>query len=129
MPEGLTNAPAAFQRFMNDLFADLLDIYVVVYLDDILIYSENPSEHRKHVREVLRQLRAAGLYASLKKCVFDVDTVEFLGYIISPEGLSMDQSKVKAVQDWPTPRKVKDIQSFLGFANSYWQFIVEYSKS
>src|SRR6201996_6108097 len=127
MPFGLTNAPAAFQRFMNDLFADLLDVYVVVYLDDILIYSENPADHRKHVREVLRRLRAAGLFASLKKCVFDVDTVEFLGYIISPEGLSMDPSKVKAIQDWPTPRKVKDVQSFLGFANFYCRFIADYS--
>src|ERR1700743_646444 len=123
----LTNAPAAFQRFMNDLFSDLLDVYVVVYLDDILVYSENPADHQKHVREVLRRLRAAGLYASLKKCVFDTDTVEFLGYIISPQGLSMDRSKVKVIQEWPEPRKVKDVQSFLGFANFYRRFIADYS--
>ncbi len=127
MPEGLTNAPAAFQRFMNDLFSDLLDVYVVVYLDDILIYSEDPAEHRNHVREVLRRLRSAGLFASLKKCDFSVDTVEFLGYIISPAGLSMDSSKVKVIQDWPVPRKIKDIQSFLGFANFYRRFISDYS--
>ena len=127
MPEGLTNAPAAFQRFMNDLFKDLLDVYVVVYLDDILIYSENASEHRKHVREVLRRLRAAGLFASLKKCVFNTDTVEFLGYIISPAGLAMDSSKVATIQEWPVPRKVRDVQSFLGFANFYRRFIADYS--
>jgi hypothetical protein len=127
MPEGLTNAPAAFQQFMNDLFSDLLDVNVIVYLDDILIYSENPSEHRQHVHEVLRRLRKAGLFASLKKCAFSVEMVEFLGYILSPNGLSMDDSKVKVIRDWPEPRKVKDVQSFLGFANFYRHFIAHYS--
>ena len=119
MPFGLTNAPAAFQRFMNDIFSDLLDVCVIVYLDDILIYSDNPSEHRRHVKEVLRRLRANGLYAAEKKCFFHQDRVEFLGFILSPEGLSMDEAKVKVIQDWPEPRKVKDVQSFLGFANFY----------
>lgn len=127
MPFGLTNAPSAFQRFMNELFADLLDVNVVVYLDDILIYLENPADHRKHVREVLRRLREASLFASLKKCIFNVDTVEFLGYIISPNGLAMDESKVQVIRDWPTPRKIKDVQSFLGFANFYRRFISDYS--
>ena len=127
MPFGLTNAPAAFQRFMNDIFGDLLDVSVTVYLDDILIYSADPADHKKHVREVLRRLRKHGLYARADKCDFSVDTVEYLGYILSPGGLRMSEDKVKTIQDWPEPRKVKDIQSFLGFANFYRRFISGYS--
>ena len=127
MPFGLTNAPAAFQHFMNDILADLLDVCTVSYLDDILIYSNNPEEHKKHVREVLRRLRNNGLYARLEKCQFHTDSVEYLGFRLSPEGLSMDPAKVKIIQDWPEPRKVKDIQSFLGFANFYRRFIDGYS--
>src|ERR1700728_3289795 len=124
MPFGLTNAPAAFQRFMNDIFSDMLDVCVIIYLDDILIYSNNKELHRKHVREVLRQLRENGLYAGTNKCTFHTNTVEYLGYILSPTGLTMDPAKVQTIQDWPEPCKVK---SFLGFANCYRQFIHEYS--
>lgn len=84
MPFGLTNAPASFQRFMNDIFQDLLDVTVVVYLDDILIYSDNPADHKRHVREVLRRLRKHGLYARPDKCEFHKDSVEYLEYILSP---------------------------------------------
>ncbi len=119
MPFGLTNAPMAFQCFVNDIFADMLDISVVVYLDNILIYSNNPAEHREHVREVLRRLRANGLYCKGSKCEYYQDSMEYLGYILSPEGLCMSKDKVKAILDWPVPWKVKDIQSFLGFANFY----------
>ncbi len=108
-------------------FADMLDVSVVVYLDDILIYSNDPAEHRQHVREVLRRLRANGLYCKGSKCEFHRDSVEYLGYILSLEGLCMSEDKVKAILDWPVPRKVKDIQSFLGFANFYRRFIHEYS--
>ncbi len=127
MPFGLTNAPVAFQRFVNDVFADMLDVSVVVYLNNILIYSNDPAEHRQHVREVLRRLRANGLYCKGSKCEFHRDSVEYLGYILSPEGLRMSEDKVKAILDWPMPRKGKDIQSFLGFANFYRRFIHEYS--
>ena len=127
MPFGLTNAPAAFQRFMNDIFSDMLDVCVIIYLDDILIYSDNKELHRKHVREVLRRLRENNLYAGTNKCTFHTDTVEYLGYMLSPTGLTMDPAKVQIIQDWPEPRKVKDIQSFLGFANFYCRFIHEYS--
>ena len=127
MPFGLTNAPAAFQRFVNDVFADMLDVSVVVYLDDILIYSENPEEHRRHVREVLKRLRQNGLYAKAEKCEFSKDTVEYLGYILSPDGLSMDPAKIKTILEWPEPRKIKEVQSFLGFANFYRRFIENYS--
>jgi len=126
--EGLTNAPAAFQHFMNDIFADMLDVSVIVYLDDILIYSDNMDDHRKHVREVLRRLRHNGLYAKPEKCSFHTDSVDYLGFILSPEGLTMDQAKVKVIQDWPEPRRVKDVQSFLGFANFYRRFINDYAK-
>jgi hypothetical protein len=127
MPFGLTNAPATFQRFMNDIFSDMVDVYVVIYLDDILIYSNNIDEHHIHVREVLHCLRKHRLYAGVPKCIFHADTVEYLGYILSPTGLTMDSAKVQVIQDWPEPRKVKDIQSILGFANFYRRFIHDYS--
>jgi len=127
MHYSLTNAPASFQRFMNDVFKDLLDVCVVVYLDDILIYSENPDEHLKHVREILCRLRANSLFAKLEKCEFNVDTTNFLGFVISPDGIQMDESKVQVIKDWPTPQKVKEVQSFLGFANFYCRFIANYS--
>jgi len=119
MHYSLTNALASFQRFMNDIFKDLLDVCIVVYLDDILIYSKNPDKHLKHVREILHQLRANSLFAKLEKCKFNVDTTNFLGFVMSPDGIRMDKSKVQVIKDWPTPRKVKEVQSFLGFANFY----------
>jgi hypothetical protein len=127
MPLGLCNAPSTFQRFMNEIFADLTDVSVVVYLDDILIYSDNIEDHRKHVREVLRRLRQHDLYGKLSKCFFHQDTMEYLGFVLSPEGITMDSDKVKTILDWPEPRKVKDIQSFLGFGNFYQCFIDNYS--
>ena len=119
MPFGLTNGPMAFQRFMNDIFGDLLGQCVVVYLDDILIYSDNPEQHTKHIREVLQRLQKHGLYTQAKKCKWHHDSVEFLGYIMSSEGLTMADNKIRAILDWPKPWKVKDVQSFLGFANFY----------
>jgi len=127
MPFGLTNAPAAFQRFVNSILSDMLDVCVVVYLDDILIYSEDIESHQKHVREVLRRLRKHNLFAKPEKCEFHTTSTEYLGFCLSPDGLSMSADKVKAISDWPEPRKVKDIQSFLGFANFYRHFIFNYS--
>jgi Reverse transcriptase (RNA-dependent DNA polymerase) len=123
MPFGLSNAPAAFQRFMNNIFADLLDICIIIYLDNILIYSKDLASHKDHVREVLKRLWKHGLYAQEDKCGFHKTSVEFLGFILTPKGLVMADDKVKAIQDWPEPRKVKDIQSFLGVANFYQRFI------
>ena len=127
MPFGLSNAPAAFQHVMNNIFSDLLDIYVLVYLDDILIYSDNSVDHEQHVHEVLRRLWNNKLYARANMCSFHKDTVAYLGYILAPSRLTMDNNKVKVIQDWPKPWKVKDVQSFLGFANFYRQFIHNYS--
>jgi hypothetical protein len=128
MPFGLSNAPMAFQCFMNDIFSDLLNVCVIVYLDDILIYSDDMSQHKKHVKEVLRRLRKHGLYANTGKCEFHKDSVEYLGYILTSDGLHMAKDKVQTILDWLELRKVKDIQSFLGFTNFYCRFIYSYSK-
>ena len=127
MPFGLTNAPAAFQRCVNTIFADMLDVCVVMYLDDILIYSKDMESHQQHVRDVLRHLQLHGLFAKPEKCEFHSDSVEYLGYCLSPEGLTMSPDKIQTISNWPEPQKVKDIQSFLGFANFYHQFIFNYS--
>ena len=127
MPFGLTNAPAAFQCFMNDIFSDMLDVCILVYLDDILIYSDNMEQHHEHVCEVLQCLCKNHPYAHADKCDFYTNSVEYLSYMLSPAGLSMANYKVKTIQDWPKLRKVKDIQSFLGFTNFYWRFIFNYS--
>lgn len=103
MPFGLTNAPAVFQRFMNKIFQDLLDVNAIVYLDDILIYSEDPSKHEEQVKEVLRRLEENHLFCKPSKCLFGVTMVPYLGIIISPEGMSMEKAKVEAIQSWPTP--------------------------
>jgi hypothetical protein len=115
MPFGLTNAPAVFQHLMNDVFREFLDDFVVCYLDDILVFSQNEEEHIHHVWLVLEKLRTAGLYAKLEKCVFHQPQVEFLGYIISGEGLSMDPQKIRTVIEWKKPATIRDIQCFLGF--------------
>ena len=111
---------------MNDIFSDLLDVCVVIYLNDILIYSNNMSEHHRHMKEILKRLHKAGLYAKAEKCEFHSKSVEYLGYILSPFGLTMSNDKVKIIQDWPELKKVKDIQFFLGFANFYCWFIFNY---
>jgi hypothetical protein len=124
---GLTNAPATFQRLMNSIFTDVLDTFVVVYLDDILIFSKNPADHSAHVKEVLTHLRKHQLYTKPETCEFSVNTTEFLGFVVSPSGISMAQDKVNAILKWPAPKNVKQVQSFLGFANFYQCFIFNYS--
>jgi len=98
MPFGLFNAPSAFQRLINEIFANLLDVCVIIYLDDILIYSDNLRAHKQHVEEVLRRLQSYRLYTSPLKCIFYKEKVEFLGYILSPEGLQMDKEKVHTIK-------------------------------
>ncbi|QRW06191.1 Retrotransposable element Tf2 protein [Ceratobasidium sp. AG-Ba] len=128
MPFGLKNAPAVLQRMMNDIFRHLLGVTVVVYMDDILIFSEKEENHAEHVKEVLKILRENNLYAKLSKCEFFVKKVIFLGLVITPEGISMEEEKIKAIMEWGAPRKIKEVQAFLGFVNFYRRFIAEFSK-
>lgn len=109
MPFGLSNTPSAFQRFMNEVFSDLLNICVIVSLDDILVYSDDLENHKDHVKEVLRRLWDNSLYASSAKCAFYQHQVEFLGFVPSSEGVQIDAKKVQTIQDWPTPWRVKDV--------------------
>jgi hypothetical protein len=127
MPFGLTNAPAVFQHMMNNVFHEYLDKFVVAYIDDILVYSRTQEEHDHHVWLVLAKLREEGLYAKLEKCAFDQPQVEFLGFIVSSSGISMDRKKIQTILDWEAPTSVRDIQCFLGFANFYRRFIKDYS--
>ena len=128
LPMGLCNAPGTFMQLMNDTFRDLLDKCVLVFLDDILIFSRTKEEHTAHVREVLARLRASKLYAKRTKCEFFRSEVEFLGHRIGAEGLSVTQDKVKSVRDWPVPQDVKDVRSFLGLAGFYRKFVRDFSK-
>lgn len=127
MPFGLCNAPATFQRLMNDVFREQLDRFVIVYLDDILIYSRTWEEHKNHVRQVLEILRQHKLYAKRSKCTFVVQEVDFLGYIVSKDGIATDPKKLEAVQNWPVPRTVHDVRSFMGLANYYRRFVRHFS--
>ncbi len=127
MPFGLVNSPSVVQSFINDVFRDILDHYVIVYIDDILIYSETLQEHIQHVRSILQRLINYQLYAKLEKCEFHTTSVTFLGYIISQEGVAMDESKVHAVLNWPLPSNIKELQRFLEFANFYHRFIRGFS--
>ena len=128
MPFGLTNAPAQFQAHMQSIFGDLLDISVVIYLDDILIFSKTFEEHQQVVREVLLRLKRNGLFLKASKCEFHRNSVEFLGMIVSAQGLTMCEDKVHVIKEWPIPKIVKEVQSFLGFANFYRRFICNYSQ-
>ena len=128
MPFGLTNAPATFQAFINSVLHEFLDKSCVAYLDDILIYSETLEEHVQHVRAILEKLRQNGLHARPNKCCFHARSVTFLGYIVSPDGIQMDPSRVSTILEWPVPESVHDIQVFLGLANYYRRFIEGYSR-
>ncbi|CCO33944.1 hypothetical protein RSOLAG1IB_11464 [Rhizoctonia solani AG-1 IB] len=128
MPFGLSGAPGAFQAMMNKVFQDLLDVTVIIYLDDILIFSQNPAEHEEHVKEVLRHLQDMQLFCKGSKCEFHQTTVEYLGIIVSDKGFFLDKLKIQAVQEWPTPSTVKQVQSFLGFANFVRRFVANFSQ-
>ncbi|MBW0503084.1 hypothetical protein O181_042799 [Austropuccinia psidii MF-1] len=125
---GLTNAPASFQNLVNDIFQDHLDVYVVVCLDDIMVFSKYEEEHVAHVSTVPSRLRANNLFAKASKCLFHVSSVEYIGYGVSSEGLKMAQGKVQQIFNWPPTRSLKALQSFLGFANFYHHFIKNFSK-
>ena len=117
IPFGLANAPTTFQNIMNEIFRDMIDLGVITYLDDILIYSESEQDHVALVKRVLECLQEHKLAIAPDKCEWHRSRVNFLGYIISPWGVEMDQQKIRTVVEWEAPDLVKGVQSFLGFAN------------
>lgn len=127
LPFGLTNAPATFMHLMHQAFRPFLDVFVLVFLDDILIYSKTLEEHEKHVEQVLQVLRDNKLYAKESKCELFRREVEFLGHIVGRDGIKMMEDKVKAIRDWPIPKKVTDVRAFLGTAGYYRKFIQSFS--
>ncbi|XP_040952743.1 uncharacterized protein [Gossypium hirsutum] len=128
MPFGLTNAPAAFMDLMNRIFQPYLDQFVVVFIDDILVYSKSESEHDQHLRTVLQILREKQLYGKLSKCEFWLSEVVFLGHVVSADGIRVDPKKIEAIVQWKAPKNVSEVRSFLGLAGYYRRFVNGFSK-
>lgn len=128
MPFGLTNAPATFCTLMNQVFHDYLDKFVVVYLDDIVVYSSTLEEHLEHLRLVFEKLKENHLYVKKEKCLFAQRSIKFLGHVVEQGHIRMDMDKVKAIQEWKTPTNVSELRSFLGLANYYRRFVEGYSR-
>uniref|UniRef100_A0A151UIE5 Retrovirus-related Pol polyprotein from transposon 17.6 n=1 Tax=Cajanus cajan TaxID=3821 RepID=A0A151UIE5_CAJCA len=128
MPFGVTNAPSIFMDYMNQIFHPYLDKFVVVFIDDILVYSKTKKEHEEHLKVVLQTLRRRQLYAKLSKCDFWLEEVSFLGHLISSGGIEVDPSKVEAVLKWEAPKSVIEIRSLLGLVGYYRRFIEGFSK-
>ena len=127
MPFGLTNAPSTFMRLMNHVLRALIGKFVVVYFDDILVYSKSLDEHVEHLRCVLDVLRNEKLYANFHKCNFCMEKVVFLGFVISGKGIEVDEEKVKAIKEWPTPKSITEVRSFHGLASFYRWFVKDFS--
>ena len=127
MPFGLTNAPAAFMDLMHRVFQPNLDRLVMVFVDDILIYSKSEEEHKDHLRIVLQALRDHQLYAKFSKCEFWLTEVRFLGHVVSASGVSVDPKKVEEVMSWERPNSVFEIRNFLGLVGYYRRFIENFS--
>eukprot|EP00253_Pinus_taeda_P018243 PITA_18243 len=128
LPFGLTNAPATFMCLMNSIFHQYLDRFVLIFIDDILVYSRTVEEHQEHLRKVLQTLREHQLYAKFSKCDFFKEEIQYLGHVISKEGIAVDPEKIKAIMDWPVPKDVADIRSFMGLAGYYRIFVEGFSK-
>ncbi|WJX78668.1 hypothetical protein P8452_61863 [Trifolium repens] len=128
MPFGVTNAPAIFMAYMNRIFHSFLDKFVVVFIDDILVYSKNEEEHVEHLRLVLQVLRESKLYANPSKCEFWLEEVNFLGHVISREGIAVDPAKIDTVLSWKQPQTMTDVRSFVGLAGYYRRFIEGFAK-
>jgi len=119
MPFGLKNAPATFQRLINDTLREYLDDFVITYLNDILIYSDDLEMHCSHVHKVLRKLNKRTLYVKKSKSKFEAKEIEFLDYVIQSEQIEKDPKKTNAVRNWPSPKRVKEVQAFLRLTNYY----------
>jgi hypothetical protein len=128
MSFGLMNAPAHFTYLMNSVFMPELDKFVVVFINDILIYSKNEEEHAQHLRIVLTLLREHQLYAKFSKCAFWLEEIQFMGHVLSAKGIAVDPSKVKDILEWKPPTTVHQVRSFLGLAGYYYRFIPDFSK-
>jgi hypothetical protein len=126
MPFGLTNAPATFQALMNDVLQDFIRVFVLVFFDDILIFSDSWSSHLQHARMVLKRLQEHGLAIKRSKCSFGATSMQYLGHVISDQGVAMDADKVEAVRAWPLPRTVRAVRGFLGLTGYYQKFIQSY---
>ncbi|WVZ80755.1 hypothetical protein U9M48_028208 [Paspalum notatum var. saurae] len=127
MPFGLTNSPSTFMRLMNEVLRPFIGLFVVVYFDDILIYSKIMEVHLEHLSTVFDALRAARLFGNVEKCTFCTQRVSFLSYVVTPQGIEVDSSKIDAIRDWPTPTTVTQIRSFLGLAGFYRRFVRDFS--
>ncbi|KAD2805507.1 hypothetical protein E3N88_38884 [Mikania micrantha] len=127
MPFGLTNAPAVFMDLMNRVFHEFLDKFVIVFIDDILVYSKSKEDHEEHLRKVLETLRQKKLYAKFSKCDFWLNQVAFLGHVVSAEGIMMDPAKIEAITKWPRPTSATEVRSFLGLAGYYRRFVEGFS--
>ncbi|XP_052176706.1 uncharacterized mitochondrial protein AtMg00860-like [Diospyros lotus] len=128
MPFELTNAPAAFMDTMNRVFRPFLDKFMIVFIDDILIYSPSEEEHESHLRIILQTLQEHKLYAKFSKCEFWLYQVAFLGHVVSAEGISVDPVKIAAMTNWKQPQSVTEVKSFLGLAGYYRKFVEGFSK-
>ncbi|KAL0555766.1 hypothetical protein IC582_004262 [Cucumis melo] len=127
MPFGLSNAPSTFMRLMNQVLHHFLNKFVVVYFDDILVFSRCLQEHNTHLYQVFEVLAKNELYINLKKCTFCVEEIAFLGFIIKKNHILMDEKKVEAIRNWPIPKSIKEVQAFLGLASFYRKFIYNFS--
>jgi hypothetical protein len=128
VPFGLSNALTIFMCLMNGIFRELLDKFVIVFLDDMLIYSKYEEEHKHHLRMLLQVLREHQLFAKLSKCSFYQRKIHYLGHIISEKGITMDLEKIRSIEGWPRPRNVSEVRSFMGLAGYYKRFIEGLSK-
>jgi hypothetical protein len=124
MPFGLTNAPTTFKRMMDDILQPFTSTFVVVYLDEILIYNKTWAEHLQHIQQVLHTLRQHKLYENFKKCSFGMDRVHYLGYIVDQHGVHVDPAKIWVIRDWSAPTTLTELRSFLGLANFYPRFML-----
>ena len=128
LPFGLTNAPATFICLMNNVFHQFLDKFVLIFIDDILIYSRSREEHEEHLIVVLQTLREHQLYAKFSKCDFFMEEIQYLGHVITKEGIAVDPEKIRTIMEWPVPKDVADIRSFMGLAGYYRRFVEGFSR-